>query len=248
MQSLYRKRVTLAGEAMLTEVGPDNQAGKNRNREKRENPTPEAVARYNQQMAIKKLRLLIDANFGVGDFHATLTYAGEAPSKEEAKKALNNFLKKARRLSRKKGEEMKYILSTELGEGKRIHHHIIMSGLSSHEVMELWKPYGNPAFRYLDGSGDYKNLAVYLLKESRANLRSGLITKRWSGSRNLKQPVVKEKTVKRWNRLDKTPKEYKNYALMDWETVVNPVTGAVSQYAYYLRINRPSSRFGRKKE
>ena len=246
MQSLYRKRVTLAGETMLAEVGPDNREGKNRNREKRENPTPEAVARYNEKMAEKKLRLLLDANFGPEDFHLVLTYQGTPPSREEAKQELENYFDRLRRLCRKNKTELKYIYVTEW-RNKRIHHHIVLSGVSAKDAMKKW-PLGRCRFTYLDPSGDYKGLAAYLIKETKVNIREGLEGKRYQPSRNLKQPVVKEKTVKRWNRLDKTPKEYKNYALMDWETVVNPITGAVSQYAYYLRINRPSSRFGRKKE
>ena len=223
---------------MLVEVGPDYRNPQGiKNRGQRKNPTPESMARYNQKLATKKLRLQFNANFGRNDIHATLTHAGAIPTKETAKKALDNFLRKARRLAARTGRELKYILVTELGEkNKRIHHHIVISGLTADEIKTLWEPYGNPAFRYLDGSGDYKGLAEYLLKESKANLQSGLITKRWSCSRNLKKPVVKEKSIKRWNRLDRTPKEYKHYALMDWENVVNPITGTLSQWAYYLRI------------
>lgn len=76
---------------MLTEVGPDNRAGKNKNREKRENPTPEAVARYNEKMAEKKLRLLLNTNFGPEDFHLVLTYQGTPPGREEAKRELENY-------------------------------------------------------------------------------------------------------------------------------------------------------------
>lgn len=219
---------------MIVEARPDHRTGKKEQRAEKRNPSREAVARYNQKVSIRNLTMLLNNNFGVGDHHLILTYA-EEPTKENAGKAVKNFLKRARRRARKRGTELRYILITELGEKRRIHHHIIIGGLPSEEIRELWEAQGHTIISFLYPSGDYSALAAYLLKETQANLKAGIITKRWSGSRNLKKPKVKEKPMKRWN-LTKTPKEYRHYKLLDWENVVNPITGTLSQWAYYLRI------------
>ena len=230
----YRKRKIQAGKTMLVEVGPDCREGKSKPRGKRQNPTPEAVANYNEKLAEKKLRLLLNHNFGAGDYHLVLTYEGQPPTVEEGKRNLRNFLRRATRAAVKEELELRYIAVTEW-QAHRIHHHIIVGGLSAREATKQWLPHGHAHITYLYPDGDYGKLAAYLIKETKQSLRAGLITKRWSGSKNLKQPDVKEKTVKRWN-LSKTPKEYKHYKLLDWENVVNPVTGTLSQWAYYLRI------------
>ena len=52
---------------------------------------------------------------------------------------------------------------------KAIHHHIIINHIEGHDVSKvvrtLWK-FGRPGFKYLDGSGQYKDLASYLIKET----------------------------------------------------------------------------------
>ena len=231
MQCLQRK--IYAGSVMLVKHQSDRKSEKGKTRGKRENPTPLAVANYNEKLAEQRLRLQIAANFGPEDYHATLTYQGDPPSREDAKKELSNYLDRLRRICNRNGTELKYIYVTEW-RNKRIHHHIILSGVSAKDAMKKWKR-GHCRFTYLDASGDYKGLAAYLIKETKVNIREGLEGKRYQSSRNLKQPVVKEKVIKKW-KPERTPKEYKHYALMDWENVVNPITGTLSQWAYYLRI------------
>ena len=231
MQCLQKK--IYAGSVMLVKHQADIRKEKSKTRGRRENPTPLAVANYNEKLAEQRLRLLIAANFDSNDYHMTLTYKDAAPSREEAKRELNNYLDRLRRVCKRNSTELKYIYVTEW-RNKRIHHHIILSGLSAKDAAKKWTR-GHCRFTYLDASGDYKGLAAYLIKETKVNLREGLESKRYQPSRNLKQPVVKEKVIKKW-KPDRTPKEYKHYALMDWENVVNPITGTLSQWAYYLRI------------
>lgn len=230
----YKKTVVQAGRTMLVQVKAVTASGRNPGRAKKQNPTPQAVARYNEKMAERSLRLLLNTNFTSNDFHLTLTYKGEAPTQEGAKRELENFLKRARRFCKKKGSELRYVYVTEWTH-TRIHHHIVMGGLTAKEAQQLWH-LGHCHFTFLDGCGDYKGLADYLIKETKQSLRAGLLRKRWVPSRNLKKPKVKETIVKRWKRLEDVPKEYKHYALMDWDVSANPVTGYISQQAFYLRI------------
>lgn len=230
----YKKVTTKVGRTMSVEVRAVTRSGRNLQREKNQNISPKAMADYNEKLAKKKLRLLLNTNFTSREFHLTVTYHGAPPTVEEGKTTLRNFLRRAGRLAVKKGIPLKYIAVTEW-KGKRIHHHIVLSGLTPREAADLWTA-GFSKFTYLDRSGDYKILAQYLIKETKRSLREGLISRRWSGSRNLIQPTVQETILKRWTRLEEIPKEYKHYALMDWETRANPVTGYLMQTAFYLRI------------
>lgn len=70
---MYTQQKVYAGRSMELEVKARTREGKLQ-REKRQNPTPEAMQNYNDKMAEKKLRLLIGANFGRGCGHFVLTY------------------------------------------------------------------------------------------------------------------------------------------------------------------------------
>ena len=87
-------------------------------------PTKEEVEKVNERNRIKKLRRKIEMNFDFGDYHTVLTYRKEErPEPAEAKTILKDFLKELRKLYRKLGEELKYIVVTEY-ETTAIHHQV----------------------------------------------------------------------------------------------------------------------------
>ena len=229
---MYTRQRTYAGLSMELEVRARNRKG-NLHREKRQNPTPEAMQNYNDKMAERNLRLLIGTNFGKGCGHFVLTYDGETPDIHTAKdKIVPNFVERLRRRLKKQGKELKYIIVTEY-EAKRIHHHMILNTLDLEMVTDVWRE-GFVRVTPLDRSGDYRRLAHYLIKETKRTFRK-YGGKRWSPSKNLEKPKFeKPKEVKRWN-VNKPPREYKGYRLIDWEVTVNPVTGFLHQFAYYLK-------------
>lgn len=150
----------------------------------------EAMKRVNLDHAARKLGWILNTNFGKGDIHTVLTYGGEEPTVKEAKANLEKFHRTARAYFRKKGKEYRYIAVTEY-KNKRIHHHIIMPGLPAEDLQMLW-PHGRPRITALDADGQYSKLAEYLIKETDKTFRdedspSG---KRWSASKNLKQPKI----------------------------------------------------------
>ncbi|MDO4861007.1 MAG: hypothetical protein Q4A48_08320 [Bacillota bacterium] len=71
-------------------------------------PTREAVIKNNARIAEKRLTRIINANFFPGDWHVTLTYA-EVVSPAEAKRELDNFIRRMRRefKKKKKGNEVR---------------------------------------------------------------------------------------------------------------------------------------------
>ena len=119
--------------------------------------------------AERTLRLKINANFGVDDPFITLTYRKEErPTPAGAKKNIKKLLDSLRKKYKTMGAELKYINVTEY-QNKAIHHHIIINHVEgvdvSKWVRQLWK-FGRPDFKYLDDTGQYKDLAAYLIKET----------------------------------------------------------------------------------
>ena len=203
--------------------------------------TPEEMDRINQLNAERKLRLKINANFKKGDPFVTLTYRRELrPSTEKAKQDIKKLMRELRKYYKRQGQELKYILVTEY-ENKAIHHHLIINDVVgiAKVVCELWK-YGRPDFKYLDGTGQYKDLAAYLIKETsktyKKNKAEGKGNKqRYSCSRNLIMPEPKTKEVKA-NKWTADPKPLKGY-YVDQDTICNgvdPFTGR--EYQRYTLV------------
>lgn len=172
--------------------------------EKRQPKTREEMQRANMQQAARRLARKINANFGPGDYHLILTYR-LGIGKKEAQKCLTHFLTALRKLYRKSAEELKYIAVTEY-QNKRIHHHLIINNTSLEgrtvpgAVRALWKENGGVKFIPLYDSGEYSELASYLIKETEKTFREkdSPVKQRYSCSRNLVTPVpeIRDKEVR----------------------------------------------------
>lgn len=175
-------------------------------------PAEERVKRSNDRIAERTLRRKLNTNFGHGDIFMTLTYNGEAPTKEEAKKELDNFLRRLRREYRRAGKEMKYIVVTEY-EAKRIHHHVVLNYLDAGLVKETWQR-GKTNTTFLDESGQYEALAAYLIKETKRTFKEEeTIGKRYRCSRNLKAYDECKREVVSAKEWRKEPKAFQGYEL-----------------------------------
>lgn len=135
----------------------------------KEKPTAEEMEKVNQMNAERTLRLKINANFGVDDPFITLTYRKEErPTPAGAKKNIKKLLDSLRKKYKTMGAELKYINVTEY-QNKAIHHHIIINHVEgvdvSKWVRQLWK-FGRPDFKYLDDTGQYKDLAASTRRQS----------------------------------------------------------------------------------
>ena len=168
--------------------------------------TKAAAAAVNERNARKRLDRLINTNFGPEDLHVTLTYKGDPPDQEQAAKDIRNYLRRVRYWRRKQGlPEMKYIYVMEwedpedpqpvqmVFEGmeqdpepvkaKRIHHHVIMSGMDRDAAESLWRKGRVNARKLQPDEFGLRDLAGYVLKAPKTK-------KRWYGSRNLKEPRI----------------------------------------------------------
>lgn len=218
-------------------------------REKNHLPTPEDVQEVNRRNAESNLRWTINTNFRENDIHLVLTYIkGLRPPPEQAKIYLERFLRNLRSLFRKHGKTLKYITVTEY-LNKAIHHHLVISGIDMREVTLLW-PYGRARPTYLDDTGQYGQLAAYLIKETEKTFRlpDAPYRKRWNSSRNLEKPVVKIKEINR-NSWRKEPKAPKGYLIEKDKTVngVSDITGYPYQFYSMVQI-RPGRKKVRKRE
>lgn len=199
-------------------------------REPRTKETDESQKRANEKRAAKKLRWLLNTNFGPGDLFLTLTYKKEEAPEDivRAKKDLRNYLLRIKRAYEKQGIELLYVAVTEYGKrGQVLHHHIAVNKFDIQVLNNKWGK-GFVRATVLEQSGQYKELAEYMIKETR-NISSKKKQelygkKRWMPSRNLKEPKITKKVVKA-NSWRADPKPKKKYYLTDCSTGVNELTG-----------------------
>lgn len=210
----------------------------------REKPTPEEMEKINQMNAERTLRLKINANFGVDDPFITLTYRkDERPTPEQAKKNIKKVIDSLRKEFKKLGVDLKYINVTEY-QNKAIHHHLLINHIEGQDVSKmvrrLWK-FGRPDFKYLDDTGQYKDLAAYLIKETSKTFKEndGGHKQRYSCSRNLIMPTPKTEIIKKAQRWLADPKPIKGYYI-DKDTIYNgidPFTGREYQKYTMVRLS-----------
>lgn len=192
----YRTKTTKAGPRLEAEIYPV--FGREQRQEaKRQKKalTPEKIRRNNDERARRRLIQLIDANFGEGDVHVTLTYA-DPPGWDRAKKDIRNFMGKISRMRKKRGlPDLKYIYSLEDDEDgtkKRIHAHVIMNGgISREEIESIWaRGYAN-ADRLQPTKEGLEAIARYISKQSRERHK-----RKWSSSKNLIKPKTRTSDTK----------------------------------------------------
>lgn len=177
------------------------------------NPTSEKQEEINRRHAETKLRLRLNANFKEGDFHLVLDYRlNERPnSKEEMRKDADVFLKALRKEYKKQGKELKYIHVMEVGSKGAKHHHLVINNIDTKTIQKCWDK-GRIKVFPLDESGQYRELASYLIKQTSKSKE--LQGKRWNSSKNLIIPEPEKIVISEaeWFRSVPTiPKEYKDY-------------------------------------
>lgn len=146
----------------------------------------------------KEFTRIAHCNFTPNDYVVHFTYTNEnrPGTVEEAEKDARNYIRRLNYKRKKKGlGAIKYMLVTEYGESekglKNIHHHMIINGgLTRDEVEEAWsnrgKRIGYVNVRRLQFSEDngLQDLCYYMLKNPVGK-------RKWTGSKNLKKPIVK---------------------------------------------------------
>lgn len=156
----------------------------------------------NRKNSEDKLRWILNTNFVGGDFHLVLRYKHQKGepyrTAEEMQADMKRFLRNMRARYKKRDLEFKYVYVFEIGVRSSRHIHIVLNQIGMEEIRKCW-PHGYVTCTPLDSSGDYRLLASYLIKYSDKTFRNvgRLQGKRYSCSRNLAQPVIKRKIIKR---------------------------------------------------
>ena len=203
-----------------------------RTRKARSNPTPEAVQKNNDRIAIKNLTRTINANFGPGDSHLVLTYR-ERVDEETAIKEVRKFRRNLQRDCKKAGIELKMVWATELD--KRAHHHIIINTteVSMDMIRKRWK-HGNPKLLPLDNERNYWRLADYIIKETNEAFRdpAKALKQRYSCTRNLVRPVIVRQEAQARDFNINNIRPIKGYEIDEDSIQVyeNPITGVPTLY------------------
>ncbi len=162
----------------------------------------------NARDAVKRLARILNCNFAGGDALVTLTYAAEL-ERAEGERLVKNFLRRMKRRSEKLGRSFRWVLvsseQTDEGAQARLHHHLVISGdllhfdgrekrwyLMDRPAEEAWGQ-GIVDVRTLRDQKDFTPVALYLVRQARREPDE----KKWTASRNMKKPIVKERLVVR---------------------------------------------------
>ena len=187
MQRKYREVKYECGEFLDVEFFPVYK--KSKQRRSRANPSSEGQKLLNQKRSQRRLTRLIHANFTQADYALHLTYdENNMPESEDvAKRNVQNYLRRLKRLYQKLGVELKYICVTEKGKkSERLHHHLIISGgVSRDDVEKLWKMGRANTKRLQFDDNGVAGLSHYISKQA-------LFYRRWNGSKNLVDPDTKQ--------------------------------------------------------
>lgn len=248
----YLVKTIISGDYLESEIYPIYIHTRDAPRKDKEKNSREAQTNLNDKNARKRFVRLVNTNFSKNDLAVDLTYADNfLPTEEEARRDIQNYIRRIKNYRKKhRLEPLKYIYVIEfLGEDERgktkkvrIHHHMIINQMDRNVVEDLWGKGRVSAERLQPDEFGLEGKARYIIK----NFNKG--TKRWSGSRNLKQPEVHRSTSKLTKR--KAEKLAKNendaseiiekmykgkYILNDVKTYINPDYGGCYIYARMRR-------------
>jgi len=157
-----RKKTIIVGPIVKTIIytAPEPQDGK-RARAEKSKMTSAAQKAMNDKTARGRLEMLLAANFTGRDLFVTLTYrdADLPDSRAAAVKRLRAFIKALRQHRKARGQDLKYIYTTEEKHGEaRLHHHLVISatGADIEVIRSLW-PYADVIDMEYIGQRDYRD-------------------------------------------------------------------------------------------
>ncbi len=154
------------------------------------NPTSDIQKALNDKHSREHLKRLIHLNFTKDDYVIGFDYANNClpENDRQAKRDIQNLLRRIKRLYNKYSAELKYVMVYERSENGRPHFHVIMNnaGIPEALIRDKWS-FGRTDIDPLqfDETG-VAGLSRYISK-------SNLFAKRWCASKNLTQPRPKSR-------------------------------------------------------
>ena len=191
------------------------------------NPTSEEQKDINLKQAEKKLRQRLNANYGDGDFHVVWDYKKEERpnTREEMREDADKALRELRKEFKKQGKELKYIHIMEIGQKGAKHHHLVINYIDTKILQKCWVK-GRVKVFPLDDTGQYAELASYLIKQTSKNKE--LQSKRWNSSKNLIIPEPQKTVISKSEYFRTIPKAEKGYYVEK-----NSVQNGISKFSGY---------------
>lgn len=208
LSTFQREKREWCGDYMIVNIYPRTKTQEDAvkgTRTRTEEVSRPAQRNLNDKNSKKHFNLLANGNFGEGDFVVRLSYTNKYLPKtlEQAKKDVSNYIERLKYELKKigKDKELKWMCVTEFNEVKedgkktRIHHHLIINGVATFEmILDKWKK-GRGKKRkkiglvhidpiQLTEDSFIENLVGYLFKNKREN-------RHWTASRNLERPKKK---------------------------------------------------------
>lgn len=182
-----RKQIWRCGPFIEAELYPVFQ--KPGVRRAKSKPTSAIQQELNRRNAERKLTRTVHTNFTAGDYALSLTFR-ERQETDQALEKLRKYLRKLRKEYRDAGTELKYIYIIERGKSGRVDIHLILNaGIGRDRLEELWTHGYANAKRLRFTEKGVEALTKYMTKQGRRT-QERLTYRRWSGSRNLVQPVA----------------------------------------------------------
>ncbi|WP_418301313.1 rolling circle replication-associated protein [Lysinibacillus fusiformis] len=229
-------------------------------RKKRGEDSTQAQKNLNDKNTKKHVTRLINANFrNYEDIWLTYTYPkGKMPADfEQAKKDMTNLIRRMKNWLKKreryKDFELKYIYVTEYtrdGNKVRAHHHMVTNFPDRDDAEKLWNCGGRTQSRRLQSDDfGFEGMARYITKE-----KGNKTMKRYTPSRNLKQPTVTVSDTKLTRRrAEKIAKDeisaheifqqwHKNYQFKDMQVNFSDFVSGAYLYVRMKRIDSPIKR------
>lgn len=238
---VYVVKTIVSGEIVEKEIYPVWKCKGDMPRGNKSKKSRKAQEGLNKKNKIKWAIRLINTNFKNGDLYITLTHKGKVPSKERAKKDVDNYLDRIRRWWKKNkpDEEFKYIHvidfedNPEKSKRTRIHHHLIISGMDRDVAEGKWNLGIANAARLQADELKFEKVARYIASQSKTRI---------GHSKNLKKPIVTiNRTTLTRRRVEKIAinencqkeffeDKYKNLSFIDCNTYISDKFSGVYIY------------------
>lgn len=159
--------------------------------------TSEARQKINIRTSRDKLEMVLAANFDAGDLWITLTYDDDhlPPNRNEARKWLQRFIRKLRKVRTARGRPIKYVYCTQriLDDGShRLHHHMILNACGPEDyedILSLWDCGQDVYIKKLEDDFDLCDKATYMCHEPRDWGKPKAGEQMWTPSRGLLRPT-----------------------------------------------------------
>lgn len=206
----YYKTTTIAGKTIQVVKHHGKRIIHEGSRNGKSKATPEEMKATNERNRIRKLTLILNANFTEGDHWLTLTYPSYyKPPEEVAIKEVNKLLTNLRKEYRRYGTVLKYVLIKEF-TARGVHFHIAIKDVENAKFLKLikkhWKYGTHDKEMY---SVEFSQLASYIVKEK--TKKTGKYKQRYSCSRNMIRPEPETELISRSNGWRDIPMPKKGY-------------------------------------